>query len=506
MKELLMDIQSISKKFPGVQALKDVSFQIYSGEVHSLVGENGAGKSTLMNILSGVYGQTEGKLVWCGKEVQFKDTREPKSLGIAMIHQELSLASHLSVMENLFMGRLPKTKFGKIDYSLLKRNAIEALKRVGLDGEYATKRIDTLSVSQQQMVEIARALSLNAKMIIMDEPSSSLTTRETEILLKLIRDLRDQNVGIIYISHRMEEVFDISERITVLLDGSVVDSMLAKDTTVNQVLSLMVGREYKTEKLHQCRANYNAQPILKVEHLKYKNIVKDVSFEAYPSEVLTITGLVGAGRTELLETVFGCRKQDAGEILVDGEKVNNKNAGVMMKHGMALVPEGRKIRGIFPQLSVNDNMRISSLRRYTKYGVIRVKKVNKAVEEQIQNLRVKTPSVMQKMKYLSGGNQQKVILGRCMMCTPKILIMDEPTNGIDIGAKQEIYKIIDELSKQGITVICISSEMAEVLAISDRVIVMHEGRITGTLKNEGLTQDTIMKYASNQINEQKVAI
>lgn len=499
MKELLMDVQNISKKFPGVQALKDVCFQVYEGEVHALVGENGAGKSTLMNILSGVYEQTEGKLIWMGKEVRFKDTREPKNLGIAMIHQELSLASHLSVMENIFMGRLPKKRNGLIDYDKLKADTAEVLKRVGLEEELASVRVDRLSVSRQQMVEIARALSLEAKMIIMDEPSSSLTQNETQILLDLIRELRSQGVAIIYISHRMDEVFEISERITILRDGCVAGSCMAGDITVNEVLSKMVGREYRIEKLHSCNADYQAAPVLRVEHLTYKNVFRDISFSLYPAEVLVITGLVGAGRSELLETVFGYRRQEAGTVYLDGKSVNNRNPGVMMREGLAIVPEGRKLNGIFPQLSVYDNMRISSLGKYKKAGVLDNAAIRRDVDRQVNAMRIKTPSVSQKMKYLSGGNQQKVILGRCMMCTPKMLIMDEPTNGIDVGAKQEIYKIIDELSQNGMSIICISSELQEVLTIADRIIVMHEGTITGEMKNENVTQDTIMRYASNQM-------
>ncbi|MBQ9060481.1 MAG: sugar ABC transporter ATP-binding protein, partial [Firmicutes bacterium] len=285
MKELLMEVENISKSFPGVQALKNVQFKIYAGEIHALVGENGAGKSTLMNILSGVYGQTEGRLLWQGKEVQFKDTRAPKELGIAMIHQELSLASHLNVAENIFMGRLPKNRFGLVDYKVLKEKTVEALARVGMGEEFALAKVGSMSVSQQQMVEIAKALSLHARLIIMDEPSSSLTQNETKTLLRLIRELRDQNVAVIYISHRMDEVFEIAERITILRDGSVVGSSMAGEVTVNQVLSTMVGREYKNEKLHQCRADYAAEPVLKVENLTYKNIVKGVSFEVYPSEI-----------------------------------------------------------------------------------------------------------------------------------------------------------------------------------------------------------------------------
>ena len=498
MSDLLMDVRNISKKFPGVQALKDVNFQIFTGEVHALVGENGAGKSTLMNILSGVYGQTEGTLVWKGQEVRFQNTREPGHLGIAMIHQELSLAADLSVMENIFMGRLPKTRFHTIDYRKLREDTAVALERVGLSASLAAVRVKELSISQQQMVEIARALSLNAQLLIMDEPSSSLTQNETEILLNLIRELRDQGVAIVYISHRMDEVFDIAQRITVLRDGCVVGSYMADEVSVNQILSTMVGREYKVEKLHTCQADYQAQPVMTVEDIHYKNMVKGVSFQLYPAEVLVITGLVGAGRTELIESIFGCRQLTSGKVIIEGQDVTGVKAYDMPRRGMALVPEGRKIKGILPQMSVEDNTWISALGRYTRGGIIRTKEAAGKVREQIEVLNVKTPSIDQKMKYLSGGNQQKVILGRCLMCTPKILIMDEPTNGIDVGAKQEIYKIIDDLSRQGISIICISSEMAEVMQIADRVLVMHEGLITGELVNDGhLSQDTIMQYASN---------
>ena len=498
MKELLMDVRNISKKFPGVQALKDVQFQIFSGEVHALVGENGAGKSTLMNILSGVYQQTEGTLIWKGEEVRFQNTREPKNLGIAMIHQELSLAEDLSVMENIFMGRLAKTARHTIDYAKLREDTVQELKRVGLSPELAGVKVKELSVSQQQMVEIARALSLHAQLLIMDEPSSSLTQNETEILLNLIRELRDQGVAIIYISHRMDEVFEIAQKITVLRDGCVVGNFMADEVSVNQILSTMVGREYKVEKLHNSRADYSAEPVMTVDDLRYKDVVKGVSFKLYPSEVLVITGLVGAGRTELVETIFGCRPVTAGKVTIEGKDVTGVKASQMTRRGMALVPEGRKLKGILPQMSVEDNMWISALGRFTRGGVIRKGDAEDQVKKQVQALNVKTPSVRQLMKFLSGGNQQKVILGRCLMCTPKILIMDEPTNGIDVGAKQEIYKIIDDLSKQGISVICISSEMAEVMQIADRVLVMHEGLITGELVNDGhLSQDTIMQYASN---------
>ena len=481
-----------------LKCITKLNFEVYSGEIHALVGENGAGKSTLMNILSGVFPQTSGDIFWQGKKVHFKDTKDSKNIGIAMIHQELSLAPQLSVMENVFMGDLPRNRGGFIDYKKLREKTVEQLKRVKLDAKYASSIVSALGVSQQQMVEIAKALALDAKVLVMDEPTSCLTLQETEILLDIMRQLRGEGVSIIFISHRMDEVFEIADRITILRDGSSVASMLRKDAEVNQVLSLMVGREYSDACVHHCCAKYEAEPVLKVEHLSYSNKVKDVSFSLYPSEVLFITGLVGAGRSELIETIFGSRRQSAGEVYIEGKPVKKRSTRSMLARGMSLVPEGRKIQGIFAQMSVQDNMQISALGRYrTKLGTLKVKRLRGSVMEQVDALRIKTPSLRQLIRYLSGGNQQKVILGRCLMCHPKILILDEPTNGIDVGAKQEIYKIIDRLAHEGVSIICVSSEMAEVLSLADRAIVMHEGVVTGDLKNdENLTQDVIMRYAT----------
>ncbi|GAP41465.1 sugar ABC transporter ATP-binding protein [Flexilinea flocculi] len=495
MADLLIKVSNLSKNFSGVHALSNVNFEVYPGEIHAIVGENGAGKSTLMNILSGVYRQTSGDVFWNGKIVHFRNVKEPRDIGIVMIHQELSLAQHLSVMENIYMGNLPKTRSGMIDYRQLKNNAIEQLKRVRLDASFATKMVNELSISQQQMVEIAKALTLQAKLLIMDEPTSCLTAVETEVLLDIMKDLRTQGVSILFISHRMEEVFRISDRITVLRDGSSVASALRKDIEVNEVLSLMVGREYSDSQVHTCCANYEAEPILKVENLCYGDLIKNASFELYPSEVLFITGLVGAGRSELIETIFGGRKMSSGKIFFEGKEVHAHGTKEMMELGISLVPEGRKIQGIFANLSVADNIQISALKKFSKAGVLNIRQLRVEIKKQVDALRIKTPSVQQLIRNLSGGNQQKAVLGRCLMCSPRILILDEPTNGIDVGTKQEIYRIIDRLAHEGVSVICVSSEMAEVLSMADRAIVMHEGKINGILKRDGnLTQDTIVKY------------
>lgn len=498
MGQILMDICGISKVFPGVKALDDVSFQVCAGEVHALVGENGAGKSTLMNILSGVYPPNGGTILWKGDRLEPRDTRHAQRLGIAMIHQELSLATHLSVMENIFMGRLPVNPARLIDYRALRCSCEKQLKRVGLPIDLASEQVSRLSASQQQMVEIAKALALNSKLLIMDEPSASLTQAETQILLNIIRKLKSEGVSIIYISHRIEEVFAISDKITILRDGKHIQTFVTTDTNPQQVLSLMVGREFSRTKTRVCCAKMDEEPVMEVRNLCYHNKVKNVSFKVYPSEVLVITGLVGSGRTELVETIFGIRPKTDGQIFIKG-KEQVGNVSHMISCGIGLVPEGRKIQGILPGLTVRENLSLSALRRFCRATFVDGRRERKEVQFQLDALRIKTPSLEQKIQYLSGGNQQKVILGRWLMCSPQILILDEPTSGIDIGAKNEIYKLIDELAHSGVTVICISSELVEVLTLADRVIVMHEGRMTAELPNHGLTQETIMQYATNQI-------
>lgn len=501
MQEMLMKIQDVTKTFSGVVALNHVNLEILKGEVHALVGENGAGKSTLMNIMSGVYSATEGTLEWEGKEISFHNTRDSQNIGIAMIHQELSLAQHLSVMENIFMGRLPLNAHHQIDRRKLEKDSRELLKQVGLSPDFATEKVAKLSVSQQQMVEIAKALSWNAKLVIMDEPTACLTASETQILLQIIRKLKQQNISVIYISHRIEEVFAIADRITVLRDGVTISTDDNADIDEMTVLSRMVGRAYESAHRRTSYRVNGSKPVLEVKGLSYKNRVSNVSFDLYPKEVLVITGLVGAGRSELVESIVGARRC-TGDIRIQGHPVKKHTVNGMMHEGVMLVPEGRKIQGILPQLSISDNLSVSALGHFCSGGVIRKRKLNAAVQQKISELRIKTPSAKQAIKYLSGGNQQKVIIGRCILANPRVLILDEPTNGIDVGAKQEIYNQIDALAKEGMSIICISSEMAEVMKIADRVLVMHEGKVTGILdNNEELDQNRIMQYATSYIAE-----
>ena len=495
MKELLMDVQNISKKFPGVQALKDVCFQVYEGEVHALVGENGAGKSTLMNILSGVYEQTEGKLIWMGKEVRFKDTREPKNLGIAMIHQELSLASHLSVMENIFMGRLPKKRNGLIDYDKLKADTAEVLKRVGLEEELASVRVDRLSVSRQQMVEIAKALSINARILIMDEPTSSLTAREIEDLFRIIRKLKSEGKGIVYISHRLEELQHIVDRVTIMRDGQYITSMNFADTTMDQIIAHMVGREIK-EKFPRVECK-KGKKIFEVKNLNAGRMVRDINFSAYEGEIVGFAGLMGAGRTETTRAIFGVDPKESGEIYVDGKEVKINCPMDAIKNGVVLAPEDRKKDGLCTKLSIRHNLALPNLDIVcNKLGVVNSATEKKLCDKAVVDLQIKTPNVEIDSGNLSGGNQQKVVVGKWLARDSRVVIFDEPTRGIDVGAKVEIYHLMNDLKKQGIAVVFVSSEMPEVMGIADRIIVMCDGRITGEVMARETTQNEILTLAT----------
>lgn len=500
MEQALLKVDGISKSFPGVKALSEVSFDINQGEVHALVGENGAGKSTLMNILSGVYQQDCGSISFCGTALTIRDPREAQHMGIAMIHQELSLATHLSVMENIYIGRLIKNKFGLIDYAAMRRECASQLQRVGLEGALADALVSKLSVSQMQMVEIAKALSLKAKLIIMDEPSSSLTKRETEVLFSIIRKLQADGVSIVYISHRMDEVFTISDRITVLRDGKGIKTLVTKETNTQEVLSLMVGRKFERATARTVfKPAQDAIPALDVRNLSYSDRVKDVSFKLFPGEVVSVTGLVGAGRTELAETIFGLRKKSSGQVFINGKQENCCSVSKAIELGLGLVPEGRKVQGILQGMTVQENITITSLKKFCKSIFVNAEKEKQSAEVYVEKLRVKTPNLGQKIQYLSGGNQQKAILARWLLNNPKVLMLDEPTHGIDVGAKGEIYELIHQLASEGMAILIISSELPEVLTLSDRVLVMHNGKMTGELVNKELTQETIMKYATNQL-------
>ncbi len=496
---LLLKLEGVGKSFPGVRALDGIDLEVRRGEIHAVMGENGAGKSTLMNILSGVYRSDEGRLLWEGEPVHFKDTREAQDLGIAMIHQELSLMPHLSAAENIFIGRLPRKRSGLVDGPNLHARAEEALRRLGACDFGARAKIGDLSTSQMQLVEIAKALSLNARLLIMDEPTSSLTAQETDTLLSLMESLAASGVSILFISHRIDEVFRVAHRLTVLRDGRHIATMDRAEATAEKVLSLMVGRAFdKTfHREHPVFAE-DAAPLLEVSGLSSGRAVADVSFKVYPGEVLALTGLVGAGRTETVEAVFGARPRDRGSVTFKGRPVDPRHPADAVALGMALVPEGRKIQGIFPERSVRENMTVAKLKSFCRGIFVGGKREREEAEKYRTLLGVKTPSLEQRMKFLSGGNQQKAIFCRWLMKEPQLLFLDEPTHGIDVGAKEEIYRIIDDLARKGIAVVLISSELPEVLTLADRILVMNEGRIAAELRHGEATQELIMSRAVNR--------
>lgn len=500
--DILLKIEGVSKSFPGVKALNNVNFDVNKGEVHAIVGENGAGKSTLMNILSGVYSPDEGKICFDEKDICFRDPRHAQELGIAMIHQELSLAANLSVMENIFIGRLKTNKLGFVNFKDIYKDCQAQLECVGINDIAPDQLISELSVSQMQMVEIAKALSLNAKLIIMDEPTSSLTQKETEMLMIVIRSLKKSGVSILYISHRMEEIFEISDKITVLRDGQYIKTLNTEETNSKEIVSLMVGREFNKSFHREIRKfNSEEKPILEVKNLIYRKKVNNVSFKLYPGEILALTGLVGSGRTELIESIFGVNKKEQGQVLINGNNVNIESPTAAINLGIGLVPEGRKIQGLFLGMTVRENITITNLSKITKNLFVHRNKELDNAKKYVAHLRVKTPDIEQQVKFLSGGNQQKTIIARWLLNNPRVLFLDEPTHGVDVGAKAEIYEIINNLAKEGVGIILISSELPEVLTLADRILVMHNGRVTGELSREEANQEIIMEFATNQYKE-----
>ena len=503
MQRVICSIEHITKEFPGVVALSDVSLEIHEGEIHAIVGENGAGKSTLMNILSGVYKPTHGRVVFDGCEVHFNAPVDAARRGIAMIHQELSLSATLSVAENIFQGRLPKNRFGLIDTNKLLRESRELMDEVGLKDVDPQTIVRCINASQQQQVEIAKALSQDARFLILDEPTSALTPNETSVLFEIMLCLKNKGFTMLYISHKLDEVMAISDRVTVFRDGRLIDTLVTSEIGVNDMISLMVGREYSggyQRSQYMTGENYQkARMILEVKNLTIKNKVKDVSFCLYEGEVLGLAGLVGAGRTEILQAVFGADPRLCGTILIDGKELSMKSTREAIKHGLGLVPEGRKTQGLFLKFSVQQNMSIVRLNSTLgSLGLIRRREEEGSAEEYRKRLRVKTPSLSQRIVNLSGGNQQKAIIARWLMNKPKILFLDEPTQGIDIGAKNEIYDIIDTLAKSGVSVVLVSSEMQEIIRLSDRIVVLYDGQVTGEVTHEEATEQRIISGMAGQ--------
>lgn len=492
----LLEMRGISKSFPGVQALKDVTIRIDPGEVVALVGENGAGKSTLMRILSGVMTPDKGSLVWQDTPVQIRTPYEAQALGIAMIHQELALIPYMDVARNIYLGREPAGLLpGTVNWRKLYKKARAQIKSVGLDIDVRTPVRD-LSLAQQQMVEVAKALSLDARLIIMDEPTSSLTDREVDLLFGRMRALREAGVAIVYISHRLEEIFTIADRVIVLRDGALIASEPLSALTPDQVITYMVGRS--VDDLFPRPKLAVGDVVLEVDGVATADGLQEITFRVYKGEIVGIAGLVGSGRTELAETIFGIRKLTAGRIRFEGKPLVVESPKDAIKAAIGFVPEDRKAQGLFLRMSVGDNIIMATLRRLAQTGLIRRRESTKMAEKFIERLGVRTPSINQRVRNLSGGNQQKVVIAKWLTRSPKLLILDEPTRGIDIGAKSEIHQLMRQLSAQSVGILMISSELPEVLSVSDRVLVMHEGRLVGEFDPRITTQDAIMRAATGQ--------
>ena len=489
MEQELLVMKNINKSFPGVHALRDVSLSLRRGEVHALIGENGAGKSTLMKVLSGVHQADSGEILWEGKPVQIHSTTEATAMGISIIYQELNLMPNMSIRENIFLGRENRKARFFVDFQKTSEVAKTYTDMVGLTADVNTL-VKDLSIAQRQMVEVAKALSTNAKLIVMDEPTSSLTDRETEILMNVIRNLRDQGVTVVFISHRLSELFEISDRITVLRDGECVGTIDTKDCTEPQLVNMMVGRT-----LDDIYPKGNAQigeAVLEAKHLNAGKMVQDVSFTLHRGEILGFAGLIGAGRSEVMRAIFGVDPLDSGEIIIDGKKLEKHTPTDAIRAGLGLVPEDRKLLGLILDMSVRENTTLPCLPVEMKGGILSRKKENEITQTYIEQLDIKTPGAEQKVLNLSGGNQQKVVIGKWLATHPKVLILDEPTRGIDVGAKREIHQLMSKLADQGVGIIMISSEMPEVLGMSDRIIVMHEGHVCGELSRSEATQERIM--------------
>ncbi len=490
----LLEAQQLSKSFPGVRALKGVSLRLGASEVLAVIGENGAGKSTLMKILAGVQQPDSGQLRFEGQVVHLRNVQDAQQRGIALIHQELNLADNLDVAANIYLGR-ERRRFGLIDTAHLCRDASRHLQAVGLDVNPST-RVSTLSIGQQQLVEIAKALSVQAKVLIMDEPTSSLSSTESENLFRVIRDLRSRGVSIVYISHRLGEVKALADRVTVLRDGENAGELDRHEIRHDSMVRMMVGRDLSQFYAHQ--PHPPGDSALEVSQLRTSAHPKqELSFQVRAGEIVGVAGLVGAGRTEMLETVFGVRPARGGSIRVAGQLLRPQSPLDAIQAGLALVPEDRKKQGVILQMAVRDNISLASLRRDQHSGFLNRQREQELSSEMIQSLQIKTPNPDQFAQFLSGGNQQKVVLGKWLALRPKVLLLDEPTRGIDVGAKQEIYRLMEKLSRDGVAILFVSSELEEILGLSDRTIVMHEGRITGELARPELSEEAVLHLATN---------
>lgn len=493
-KPVLLQLDNISKEFPGVKALSNVSFELRAGEVHAVCGENGAGKSTLMKIVSGVYQPTSGTILHKGRAVQYSSPLESEGAGIAIIHQELNLVPHLSIAENIYLAREPKRGW-LVDRRKLYADSKACLARLGVDLD-PNMLVRGLSVAQCQMVEIAKALSLNAEVLIMDEPTSSLTEQETALLFKVMRDLRNQGVGIVYISHRLDEMAQIVDRVTVLRDGRYISTDEFSAITVDDIVTRMVGRSLE-EKYPERNSIPTQDVIFEAKGLTRHGVFENVSFQIRRGEILGFAGLMGAGRTEVARAIFGADPLDDGVITFEGKELDISSPADAIRQGLAYLSEDRKSDGLSIKMSVAANMTLAHMDAVSnRFGIIDRKAHSAIAKKYVDLLSIKTPTIDQTVKLLSGGNQQKIIIGKWLFRESRVLFFDEPTRGIDVGAKYAIYQIMDELAARGIGVVLISSELPEVLGMSDRVIVFHEGKVTGELTTKATSQEEIMHYAS----------
>ncbi|MBK7895528.1 MAG: sugar ABC transporter ATP-binding protein [Anaerolineaceae bacterium] len=496
MDKLLISMEGIEKSFPGVKALDQCRFELRAGEVHALVGENGAGKSTMMKVLSGIYAKDAGHIYYKGQEVDISTPRAAQDLGISIIHQELNLMPHLTLAQNIFIGREPRRGMPfLLDEATLNQQTAELFASMHLKLDPQT-RVSNLTIAKQQMVEIAKALSFNSEVLIMDEPTAALTETEIEDLFQFIRDLRARGAGIIYISHRLEELQQISDRVTVMRDGHYIDTVTTNEVTTDQIISMMVGRTIY-EATPELPDEPTTEVVLEVKNLNQGTALQDINFQLKKGEILGFAGLMGAGRTEVARAIFGADPVDSGAIYIRGQKAEVHSPQQAVWHGIGYLSEDRKRYGLALGLEVKENVAMAALDKFLGFlGWVNKSQIRSTAQYHIDELGIKTPSAEQKVKNLSGGNQQKVVIGKWLTADTDILIFDEPTRGIDVGAKSEIYKLLNELAKQGKSIIMISSELPEILRMSHRVIVMCEGRITGELPIEEATQEKIMTLAT----------
>lgn len=492
--EPVIEMKGISRSFSGNKVLDQVDFQLLPGEIHALMGENGAGKSTLIKILTGIYERDAGKVFIKGKEVHFKNPKEAEQFGIAVIHQELNIIPYLTVYENMFLGKeLTVGRFGITKDKEMKRKTKEYLNRLGIEID-PNMEAGNLSVGQQQMIEIARAVAADTEVLIMDEPTAALTEREIEALFKVISSLKKQGVGIVYVSHRMEEIFQICDRISVLRDGQFIGTKEVAKTNFDEIVKLMVGRQLG-ERFPE-RDTKIGQERFKVENLTSKGSFENIRFSVHQGEIVGVAGLMGAGRSEIMQAIFGYRKMDGGKVFIDGKEMTIKSPYDAIKAGIAFVTEDRKSQGLILELSVRENLSITTLDKISKNSLISSKTEISLADEMIEKLHVKTSGREISVKSLSGGNQQKIVIGKWLGIHPKILILDEPTRGVDVGAKKEIYQLMNDLTKQGVSIIMVSSELPEILGMSDRILVIHEGKLAAELDKSEANQENIMQSAT----------